>query len=527
MRRALVQLCRAALGLFALIFAAVLVCDRRVAYALSGVNVPLAPNVALLLVALLLIGAGVLLWTRVRKGSAGPTDEGTGRERRLGHACVVVPLVLLAYQLFVYFVAGVSAGWDVWFLQRASVADLSAVQSSEEWIAYFSMYPNNLFLLWVLRAIEAVRSVVTPFLAPATLAAAASCVAVSLSCLLFMRVADKSVSSWPVRVGSVCVFVALVGMSPWFMIPYSDTFALLACMTMLWCRACGRGWWTRWLLLGLVAALGYAIKPTVIFAFAAIVLTAAMVREWRSASLRPVVRAAACSLVGFAVGFALSHVAVASLGLSLRADQQFSATHFLMMGLNEEAQGIYSWDDVLMSQAAKDAVERREMNLTVARQRAAALGPSGMARLLGRKALIAFNDGTFAWGVEGNFFAETRAGDSPASRAVSSFYYPDGSRYPVFCTVEQTLWLLVLLGIPLGLFGLAGRGVEIEPRRLALFSAMLASLVMLTLFLLLFEVRARYLYLYGGYFVLLAALGFEGAFDFARRRAACRLSDCS
>ena len=80
----------------------------------------------------------------------------------------------------------------------------------------------------------------------------------------------------------------------------------------------------------------------------------------------------------------------------------------------------------------------------------------------------------------------------------------------------------MLLGIPLGLFGLAGRGVEIEPRRLALFSAMLASLVMLTLFLLLFEVRARYLYLYGGYFVLLAAFGFEGAFDFVRRRREAR-----
>jgi len=153
---------------------------------------------------------------------------------------MVVPLVLFAYQLFVYFVAGVSAGWDVWIIQRASAVDLSAVQSSEERSAYFTTYPNNLFLLWVLRAIESVRSVVVPFLAPATLAAAASCVAVSLSRLLFMRVADKSVPSWPVRVGSVCVFVALV----------------------------------------------------------AIVLTAAMVHEWRSASLRPVVRAAACSLVG-------------------------------------------------------------------------------------------------------------------------------------------------------------------------------------------------------------------------------------
>ena len=160
--------------------------------------------------------------------------------RRLGRACVVVPLVLFAYQLFVYFVAGVSAGWDVWVLQCASVADRSAVQSSEEWIAYFFMYPNNLFLLWVLRAIESVRSVVVPFLTSAMLAAAASCVAVSLSCLLFVRVAEKSVPSWLVRVGSVCVLIALV----------------------------------------------------------AIVLTAAMVHEWRSASPRPVVLAAACSLVG-------------------------------------------------------------------------------------------------------------------------------------------------------------------------------------------------------------------------------------
>ena len=45
-------------------------------------------------------------------------------------------------------------------------------------------------------------------------------------------------------------------------------------------------------------------KPLSFGSWAAIVLTAAMVRDWRSTSLRPVVRAAACSLVGFAVGFA-------------------------------------------------------------------------------------------------------------------------------------------------------------------------------------------------------------------------------
>ena len=77
----------------------------------------------------------------------------------------------------------------------------------------------------------------------------------------------------------------------------------------------------------------------------------------------------------------------------------------------------------------------------------------------------------------------------------------------------------LLLGIPLGLFGLAGRDVETEPRQLALLSALLASPVMLALFLLLFEARARYVYLYAGYFVLLSAFGYDRVFDFVRCRA--------
>lgn len=58
-----------------------------------------------------------------------------------------------------------------------------------------------------------------------------------------------------------------------------------------------------------------------------------------------------------------------------------------------------------------------------------------------------------------------------------------------------------------------------------MLSALLASLVMLTLFLLLFEVRARYLYLYGGHFVLLAVLGYECALGFVRRRMAGCVTD--
>lgn len=61
------RLCRAALGLFALIFLAVLVCDRRVAYALSGINVPLSPNVVLLMAALVILAGGASLWTHVRR----------------------------------------------------------------------------------------------------------------------------------------------------------------------------------------------------------------------------------------------------------------------------------------------------------------------------------------------------------------------------------------------------------------------------------------------------------------------------
>ena len=113
--------------------------------------------------------------------------------------------------------------------------------------------------------------------------------------------------------------------------------------------------------------------------------------------------------------------------------------------------------------------------------------------------LTNYNDGTFAWGREGSFYYIVPDNSKiKLSHTLKNVYYNDGKYYKYFSTIEQVLWVLML-----GTGWYVSIKEFIEKRNINYgVSVMELSIIGITLFELLFEARARYIYLYVPIFAL-------------------------
>lgn len=515
----LTLLCRVIGILAGIVFAVVVLVDRRVDYFFSTANVPAAPNLVLacagcvgVLVAVVLFRSRIKMWLEQLPGD---------REHAWDIACASVPVVVFVVQLVVYYAAGINTGWDAGALADQSIISDVECVTSQAVQSNFSRYPNNLFLFWLFRRLNDLRLAIVPGVGYRAWLAGCSCFAVSCSCFMFMRV-TKSLFTLPSRIVAVVMYIALIGLSPWFMIPYSDTFGLLVVSTMLWCFVCNRRISFKWGLLGLLAVVGYSIKPTILFVFAAMVLASLGIRDV-SRVKRALPTVALAVVLGCGLGLSVAHVVKESVDFGWDESKQFTVLHFAMMGLNDDTDGAYLQTDVDLSNGASSVEERRAVNLSVIEERLNAYGPLGLAKHEIRKLLTAYNDGTFAWSVEawggveaghfeftGRFNQECRDSLAPLSSILRSLLYADGRFYVVFCTIMQTLWLIVLFGVPWS-SGAVGRECSGE-QGAVVTAACLVAVALLSVFLLVFEVRARYLFPFGGMFVLLACMGYSQLF---------------
>ena len=131
------------------------------------------------------------------------------------------------------------------------------------------------------------------------------------------------------------------------------------------------------------------------------------------------------------------------------------------------------------------------------------------ADLLGMKdakkwILIAnYYDGTFCWAGEGEFFVKVLDEKNlPGCKLLRGLYYTKnhsdvGKYYPVWSNFEQMLWLsIIILNF-----------ISVFVRKDISTNVLMLGIIGLSLFELLFEARARYLYIYVPLYIILAIYG--------------------
>lgn len=444
------------------------------------------------------------------------------RDKTFKRVVLIGTIILIVLQLFIIAGARFVAGWDVWFI--TNIGDTTQME-------YFSRYPNQLFLYGVFTGIAhflqafGISNYYLGLICLSSLSVAA--------CVPMTAYVAKRMAGHVVGYGAFVLSAVMCGLSPWIMVPYSDTFGMFFTVFILWCYVCldkqvqnqdeqasalvgvhvdariDARTCCRWFLMGFAVVIGYAIKPTVIFVFVAIVVIELI--QWLtslascssqasqgSRDLRKTATAIVACVFGVVLAFALTSL-VKNSTYDVDENAAFSATHFLMMGANPVSGGVWSVSDVELSDAANTPEERSKANLAEFKNRVMAMDLPQANMFLLKKLLTNFADGTFAWEIEGDFYTQIIG----TNEAVLNFYgiSPDASLdNNTFAPLSQVLWLFVLGGCVLIVLG---------RRPLKAETVIAFTLLMLSAFLMLFEARARYLFLYLPFFIILGAMGWN------------------
>lgn len=411
-------------------------------------------------------------------------------------------LGVLAVQFLVARCCWTHLGWDPGEVHLAAedIARGLPVSNSE----YFRPYPNNapLTLLLVPPLWAAVKlGLGVPYVALPYVDA----VLLNLTAYLATRCVYRLTQSRTARWFALALSVGWIALSPYILYPYTDVYVILFPLLTLWVWLFDAKPLRRWLLISLLSFIGYAVKPTALIVFIALVLLEGLrflAGRHDPARLRRAGAILCVVVIGALPGLAFQQLSVKALTGSAKPEEQHTITHFLMMGMNDETYGGRSEDDVIFSTSFDTLAERQAANLQVARERLASRSLTENLHFFAVKAYKAYADGSFA--AHGSFIhVEIPERTDKLSTFLRSLYMKK-SAYGAHCTtIAQFAWLGVLT-----LCAYAA----VAQRRRPVAAVIGLTLIGLTLYLLLFEVWPRYLFLYAPFFVILSSLAFDRPF---------------
>lgn len=422
---------------------------------------------------------------------------------------VLISVVILFFgQCYVFYNTFFLSKWDVGAVRNFVDTTLSGGDKSYINV-YFSRYPNNLLISYLYLFILKINNALGIFngIYSYMCVVILNCAINSFSCWLSYKTARIFVSPNFALVAYIaCVFS--VGISGWSIICYSDSLSLfIPILSMyLYCKKYknARIKMVGFISSGFVSAVGYFIKPQCLFVLIGMVILEVL-KLVHKTSLKALFRPIALCLVAVTV-FGITNIGLERLNnkydIQIDKEQTFGYSHFLMMGANQETNGVYSADDVRFSSSFATSDERYKANMDVFKKRVASM-KSGLFTHLTKKMLTTFNDGTFAWGNEGNFFAVVPENINNKMAPFLKSIYLLGNRFAYFATFQHLVWLFILLCSLLTVFS---KKANYDQNKLSLFWIVLLGFI---LYEMLFEVRARYIYIFVPLFCVLASIGIK------------------
>jgi hypothetical protein len=434
------------------------------------------------------------------------------KSARAFYAVLFVTLALLLFlQACVVKGGWFKTGWDIGVLTDFNNQDSHA--------SYYSMYPNQLFLAGLFEKIAALGNRLG-FMNGYLCVVVGGCVCVTASLGMICCVARK-LAGYKVGYLTILFGTIYIGLSPWFLVPYSDTYAMLWTTLALFAFVCIKKTPVRAGVIVFATIIGYMIKPTVVFIGLAVAVVVCLRSissgAWRTPLLGrsniaiflhkavPVLLAILVA-TGGAIGVS---TVVKEKVAGLDENKSMGLAHYLMMGFSTDTLGFYNGNDLEYSASFSTVNERNAADFNEFLRRVKEMGPVGVVKQLVKKSLTNYADGTFFWAGEGagGIFFDNTYGDSSLVKTVYGIDDAQNRessvvREALFRPAAQVLWFFVLIGIVLLL---KERNVAPE------ISVMLLALLMLSVFLVMFEARARYLFLYLPYFVCLGIIGFTRA----------------
>ena len=419
---------------------------------------------------------------------------------------IFISLICLVMQICFVYCYWFKTGWDVGVVINAS--QISAIDGPID-SSYFSTYSNNLFLVYIFSRIIKYKTLLGINIDSYFFLIIVQCILNWLTGLLLCHCTYKLTKSYKLTLFAYIIYFFLITLSPWVSIPYSDSTGLFFPIFIYWLYSINSKSKyvnvAKWLLIGLFAYFGYKIKPQIVIIVIAIILIEVLNNLIKIEKIK--IYQAMKSIILFSIGIFISVTIVASstnkLNVDINNDLSFGLTHFLMMGMNVEGQGVYFQEDVDFSSHFNSSEERTKNNLIVAKNRIKEMGLLGFVKQMVYKTLINYNDGSYAWGVEGHFYNELRVDTNDSlSPLLKKIYYSidnESLYHKIWINFVQSIWICVLFFTICVSFKNRNKDVVV----------LLLSIIGLTIFELIFEARARYLFIYSPVYIIISILGFS------------------
>lgn len=414
---------------------------------------------------------------------------------------ILISVIFLFIQILLMYSYYFRTGWDSFSVIEA--ADLlSENMKLESWINdYFSYYPNNLFITILFsKIILFCKNIGLAKFSYFIILVVQAMLNVLTGVLIFKTV-SKLTCSIKISIFGYLFYIVLVGLSPWVSIPYSDSMALVFPILMFYIYInLENEKYNNIKIFCLIslAVLGYMLKPQTAIIFISILLISMLCIKNYSFSKK--LKNIFIGFMSIFISYSVVNVLIDNENITLNRELEISYIHFVKMGLNNITDGGYLSEDVQKSMAFGTSIERKEENIQKIKERLEEYGWIGLLRHQTKKTIVNYNDGTFAWGLEGNFYLGVHEGEGKLKNWVISVYYESGSRYYIFKYITQGVWLVLLSFLPLNIL-IKREKMNNNIRVLFL------SLIGLFIFESIFEARARYLYTYVPLFIVSAMLG--------------------
>ncbi|WP_077955133.1 glycosyltransferase family 39 protein [Listeria monocytogenes] len=174
---------------------------------------------------------------------------------------------------------------------------------------------------------------------------------------------------------------------------YSDTLVLpfAALILLFYYLYTKNNKWFYFIIIGLLFAIGYHIKPNLIIMLPAIIIHLFFIKNWRKTLLNT-----AIILIVFAGMNTLYNPFTEKYGFERDNSLEFPQSHWIMMGL-KGPEGRYDSSEFLYTKQFDTKEKKQEANKEVIKERITSYGPVGLLELYNMKMLSTWTDGTRAY----------------------------------------------------------------------------------------------------------------------------------
>lgn len=415
--------------------------------------------------------------------------------------------------------------WDIMIVTTSAAALTQG--DTLGYSVYFSMYTNNIPILYILKEIyrKAVEIGIYPY---EFLWIQVNCALISIGGFFSCLSVKKLTGQLAPTVIAFLFYVALAGMTPWKTAPYTDMYGIAFPVICLYFYLCYREAKKPVLkclsvAIALTAGmLGGLVKPSeyiVVIAIAAVELVNWLAGDWKRWRYI-LVQAGMVAALFIAKGACMDYM-MEDMGLDFNPELEAGWQNYFYMGLNEESTGSYHTDDVtLFGEFQTSRQERTDAALERAFGRMKERGFLGSIYFWLRKMAMVFNDGTFGWQSEvwiHGLYPESLASNDGLTQLLRDIFWTSSrytGRFNAFC---QLVWIFVLLGISGMCFCPGGKTESQRGERTShreKYAILVVSFLGIFCYQMLFEARARYLLVF---FPLLCVISVCGMWQYVCR----------